>query len=182
MLRIARSLVVAISVLALGACATTMTVSSHVASDLEFSQYHTWNWGPADTLPTGDPRLDANPFFKDHLAGAVEKGLAARGLGPPTADNPDLLIHYHASINTRIDVNGADTTNGYCDGGGCGEAVSEYEAGTLVLDIVDARSMRVIWRGWAQDRVHGILDSEDQMAKKIDEAARRMLERLPPTR
>ena len=44
---------------------------------------HTYDWGPADALPTGDPRLDQNPFFKDHLEGAVEKELATRGFDRP---------------------------------------------------------------------------------------------------
>jgi hypothetical protein len=36
-------------------------------------------------------------FFKDRFEGAVEKALAKRGLEHSSA-NPDLLIHYHASI------------------------------------------------------------------------------------
>jgi len=179
MLRIVRSAAVAISALALTACATTMSVSSHVDRGLDFTRYRTWDWGPADTLPTGDPRLDNNPFFKDYVQGAVEKGLAARGLGSPSSVAPDLLIHYHASINQRINVSGADTSHGYCYED-CNQAVVEYEAGTLVVDIVDAKTNRVIWRGWAQDSVEGVLDDQDRMARKIDEAVTRMLARLPP--
>ena len=48
-----------------------------------------------------------------------------------------------------------------------------------MLDIVDTRTDRVIWRGWAQDSVEDILDNQDRMARKINEAVRRMLERLP---
>jgi len=43
-----------------------MTVSSHLDRLADFGTYRTWDWGPADALPTGDPRLDHNPFFKDH--------------------------------------------------------------------------------------------------------------------
>jgi hypothetical protein len=49
-----------------------------------------------------------------------------------------------------------------------------------VLDIVDARTNRVIWRVWAQDSVEAILNNEDRMAKKIHEAVTRMLASLPP--
>jgi hypothetical protein len=49
-----------------------------------------------------------------------------------------------------------------------------------VIDIVDTRTNRVIWRGWAQDTVEGVLDNQDRMARKIDEAVTRMLARLPP--
>jgi hypothetical protein len=157
-----------------------MTVSSHVDRGINFARYRTYDWGPADALPTGDPRLDKNPFFRDHVEGAVEKQLAARGLEMSTSDTPDLLIHYHASINQRIDVNRVDRRYGYCYGVDCPSDVIEYEAGTLVLDLVDSRTNRVIWRGWAQDTVEGVLDNEDEMARQIDEAITRMLARLPP--
>jgi len=157
-----------------------MTVSSHVDRGINFARYRTYDWGPADALPTGDPRLDRNPFFKDHVEGAVEKQLAARGLEMSTSGTPDLFIHYHASINQRIDVNRVDRRYGYCYGVDCPSDVIEYEAGTLVLDIVDSRTNRVIWRGWAQDTVEGVLDNEDAMARQINEAITRMLARLPP--
>ena len=56
----------------------------------------------------------------------------------------------------------------------------EYEAGTLVLDLVDNRTNRLVWRGWAQETVEGVLDNEDEMARQIDEAVTRMMARLPP--
>ena len=178
MSRLGRSIAVAISALAVTSCAT-MNVSSHVQRGLNFAQYRTYDWGPADELPTGDPRLDQNPFFKDHREGAVEKQLAAKGFERVTTGTADLLIHYHASITQRIDVNRLDREYGYCYDEDCRSRVIEYEAGTLVLDIVDTRTNRVIWRGWAQDSVEGMLNNEDRMARKIDEAVKRMLQTLP---
>lgn len=158
-----------------------MNVSSHVDRSAPFASYRTFDWGPADALPTGDPRLDKDPFFQDHVQGAVEKELAARRFerSAPGA-SPDLLIHYHASINQRIDVNRVDQEHGYCYEEDCRVRVNEYEAGTLVLDIVDAHTNRVIWRGWAQDSVADMLRDQDKMARKINEAVRQMLARFPP--
>jgi hypothetical protein len=160
-------------------CATTMTVSSHVERGLDFSRYRSFAWGPADALPTGDPRLDQNPFFKDHVQGAVEKQLARRGL-PVTMGNADLLVHYHANIRSRLDPNQADRAYGYCPSGDCLLTPTEYEAGTLVVDIVDARTNRLVWRGWAQMGVENLLHDPDRMAQTIDRAVTRMLQRLPP--
>lgn len=165
--------------LAVTGCATTMNVSSHVERGLDFSRYHTYDWGPADALPTGDPRLDQNPFFQDHLQGAVEKQLAAKGLKRSTAGTADLLIHYHASINQRFDVNRMDKAYGYCETDDCRNGVMEYEAGTLVLDVVDPRTNNIVWRGWAQDSVEDALQNRDKMARQIDEAVTRMLALLP---
>ena len=179
MRRFLRLAAIAISALAVTGCATTMNVSSHSESRLNLSRYHTWDWGPADALPTGDPRLDKDPFFQDHVQGAVEKQMAAKGFERSRPGAPDLLIHYHANITQRIDVNRADREHGYCYDPDCQARIIEYEAGTLVLDVVDARTNRVIWRGWAQDSVEGVLGNQDRMARKIEEGVRRMFERLP---
>ncbi len=170
-----------LSALTLSACAARMTVSSHVERGLDLSRYRTFDWGPADALPTGDPRLDRDPFFKDRVQGAVEKGLLARGFRLPDSGEADLLIHYHAHISERIDVNRIDHgyAYGYCSQPGCPSDVVPYEAGTLVLDIVDAQTNRLIWRGWAQNSVGDMLAHRDVMAKTIDEAVARMLLRLP---
>jgi hypothetical protein len=158
-------------------CATTMSVSSHVERGLDFSRYRSFDWGPADALPTGDPRLDQNPFFKDHVQGAVEKQLAARGIALSPA--PDLLIHYHANIRDRIAVNRLERGYGYCTAADCPSETIAYEAGTLVLDIIDVRTNRLIWRGWAQNSVGDMLDDPDRMARTIDQAVTRMLAKLP---
>ena len=108
-----------VAALAVTSCATTMTVSSHVERGLDFSPYRTFAWGPADALPTGDPRLDQDPFFKDHLQGAVEKQLAQRGLALSPEGAPDLLVHYHASVTQEIDVVDRDSLSTYCDSDEC---------------------------------------------------------------
>lgn len=169
-----------VAAVGLAGCASTMTVSSHVESGIDFGQYRTFDWGPADELPVGDPRLDQNPFFKDHLQGAVEKELTLHGITLAESGRaPDLQIHYHASINRRINVSGVDRKLGDCIGANCLPQVTEYEAGTLVLDIVDSRTKRVVWRGWAQDTVEGVIGDNKKMERQIDEAIPRMLARLP---
>jgi hypothetical protein len=174
-------LAAAVIALMAAGCATTMNVSSHAERSLDFSSYRSFDWGPADALPTGDPRLDQNPFFKDHVQGEVEKQLVARGIELIASGTPDLLIHYHANIRQRIDVNRMDRAYGYCSAGDCPPDTIEYEAGTLVLDIVDARTNRLIWRGWAQNSVEDILDDPDRMARTIHQAVTRMLDRFPRT-
>ncbi len=163
-------------------CAVTMSVSSHVDRTLDFAQYRTFDWGPADALPTGDARLDRDPFFKDHVQGAVERGLSARGIELTSSGKPDLLIHYHANITERIDVNRADRTYGYCRGADCPSEAIWYEAGTLVLDFMDAHTNKLVWRGWAQNSVEDMLNNRDKMAKTIDQAVTEMLRQYPQAR
>jgi hypothetical protein len=171
-------IILATTALVLTGCAT-MNVSSHVLRDADFTQYRTFEWGPADALPTGDPRLDRDPFFQDHVQGAIEKGLASRGFARISTGAPDLLIHYHANISRRIDINRLDRERGYCYDDACGVRTVEKEAGTLVLDVVDARTNRLVWRGWAQHSVEDMLRDRDRMEQRINDAVTRMLEQLP---
>lgn len=173
-----RRLAPMVAVFLTAAGCATMSVSSHMEPGLTTSGYRTFAWGTPDPLPTGDPRLDQNPFFKDHIEGEVEKQLATRGF-TLTDQNPDLRIHYHAVITPRLDVNRIDHEYGYCYDPECTARVLEYEQGTLVLDIVDSRTNRVIWRGWAQHTIEAALKDQDRMAKDITEAVQRMLARFP---
>ncbi len=167
---------------ALAACAT-MRVSSHVERGLDFRNYQTFDWGPADALPAGDPRLDEDPYFEDRVEGAIEKQMAARGYqrsAPGVV--PDVRIHYHATIDRRLDVNEADRRSGYCRVDPCLPGIVEYEAGTLVVDMVDTRTNRLIWRGWAQDSVQGVLGNRDRLARKVDQGVAGMFVSLPAAR
>jgi Domain of unknown function (DUF4136) len=161
MFRLFRLAALALVMFVATGCAT-MVVSSHIQRDIDFNRYRTYDWEPADALPPGDPRLDENPFVKDHMRGAVERRLAAKGLELTTSGTPDLLIHYHANVTQRIDVNRVDQQYGYCYGEECSVRVMEYEAGTLVLDLVDARTNRVVWRSWAQQNLAGVIDNQDR--------------------
>jgi hypothetical protein len=158
-----------------------MSVSSHVDPTLDAKRYRTFDWGPADTLPVPDPRLDKNPFYQDKVQGAIEKAFAAKGYTHAEAGaTSDLLIHFHAVIDRHIDINRIDADRGYCFDAGCGTQIVEYEAGTLVLDVVDAKTNRVIWRGWAQKKIDDAkINNEPRLAKDVDEAVRRMLARFP---
>ncbi len=162
-------------------CATAANVSSHVERGIDFSRYRTFDWGPADALPTGDPRLDRDPNFKDQLQGAVEMTLGARGIQLAAGGaTPDLRIHYHANVSERLDVAAADRRMGYCQGDAC-QTVTAHEASTIVLDVVDTKTNRVVWRGWAQEPLEPLLGNRDTMTSHIRSAVTRMLAQMPTT-
>jgi hypothetical protein len=169
-----RATALAGATLVLAGCAT-LRVSSHRDPGLVWSKYKTFDWGPADALPAGDPRLDKDPFFQDRVEGAIEKAMAGRGFVRSAAsERPDVLIHYHASITARLDVDEIDRRYGYCATNDCEPRVTGHEAGTLVVDMVDATTNVLLWRGWAQGTVEGV-----RLRRRIDEGVRRMFEALP---
>ena len=172
------ALTTAIALVLAAGCAS-MNVSSHIERGVNFTDYVSYDWGPPDNLPVGDPRLDNNPFFNDYLQGAVEKQLKAKGFDHAAKGaTADLLIHYHASVNQRLDIYRADQQYGYCYGD-CEPQVADFEQGTLVIDIVDAKSKKVVWRGWAQDTMTGIIDHQSRLEKQVDEGVTKMMQLLP---
>jgi hypothetical protein len=176
----ARVLVVTLlasAALALPGCAT-VRVNSSAARGADLTRYQTYRWSPAAGLFTGDPRLDNNPFFDERVRAAVEQQLGRRGFEKTSSAEPDLLLHYHASVNEQIELSGTHGDADSCaSAGDCRPFV--YDAGTLVLDFVDARTGKVVWTGWAKDTMNGAIDNQRQMEEKIDEAVARMLEPFP---
>ena len=164
---------VALSALALTACAS-MDVRSFVERGTDVTQYRTYTWGPAAAQATGDPCLDNNPFFHERIQANVEKQLNTRGFEKTTAAPQDFLIYYRASVTQQINVNGADQPYQSCED--CTPYV--YDAGTILVDLVDARTRRLVWRGWAEGGLDGVVDDQALMERKIDEAVARILDRV----
>jgi hypothetical protein len=159
-----------------GGCAT-LAVGANYDPGLALGSMRSFAFEQQDALPTGDARLDANPFFDARVRAAVEFELAGKGLLRATGQ-PDLLVHYHATTARRLEVIRADEGRGYADA--TGESVSrEYEEGTLVIDVVDARTKRVIWRGWARQDLADMLNNPRAMDAYVQKAVRAMFARFP---
>ena len=156
--------------LAVAGCAP-IRVHSYAEPGASLAAYHTFDWAPDDSLETGDPRLDNSPFFHEHLRAAAEKVLARHGFERATGGTPQLLLHYHASVTQRIDVSAFDEQYGY--------SPYLYDAGTLLFDFVDARTRKIVWRGWAEASLDGAIDDQAWMENRVDDAVSRILGRLP---
>jgi len=166
----------------LGGCAP-VSVGSHVAPQIDFLRYRTFDWGPVDPLPVGDVRLEESAFFQDHMQGAVERQMAFRGYERAEPGDPaDLQIHVHAVIHRRLEVNELDAGRGLCSRNACVAGVTEFQEGTLVVDVIDTQTNRLIWRGWARNTLGDTLQNQDRLATRIDHAVAALLDRLPRRR
>jgi hypothetical protein len=103
--------------------------------------------------------------------------LSGRGFEKATSATPDLLIHYHANVTQEIHVGHRD--RGDRERGGFDRDPYVYDAGTLVIDLIDPRTETLVWRGWATGSLEGAIDDQAWMDARIDEAVTRILERLP---
>lgn len=177
MTQYAVGVLVALPALALAAGCAPMKVNSFAERGVNVGQFRTYAWAPPDTWTTGDPRLDSNRFFDERVRAQVEKQLAQRGFEKTTSQAADMLVHYHASVSQEIDVRNLDPNSAYCKENECRPFI--HDKGTLLVDLVEGRADKLIWRGWAEGSLDGVVDNQAWMESRIDEAILKILTRLP---
>lgn len=159
---------------ALAGCAP-ITVRSFTEQGVRLDTYGTYGWAEAvDTGVPGDPRLDNNPFFHEYLRGTIDRHLLLRGY-EPTVLRPDVYVHYHASTRQKVHVSdqppAADRRR---------ERTAEvYDEGTIVIDLTDARTGALVWRGAADSGLAGAVNDQTRMEEAIERVVERILARLP---
>ena len=121
----------------------------------------------------------------------VEYYLTEGGLIEDTKD-PDLYVTYHTNSSEEVRYN--TTTFGYSYGsawgynpywGGMGGGTTStttaqsYQRGSLIIDIWDARTKEIVWRGTAEATV---TSNPEKGAKKIDKALKKMIKQYQKLR
>jgi hypothetical protein len=152
-------------------------VNSYVGRDLDLRRYHTYAWAPADSFSTGDPRLDNNTFFMERVQRAVDGHLREKGFEPAGSRQPDFVVHYHARVEQRLDSRELRPDEPRCEAVECRPFV--YDAGTLLIDLVEPRSNQLLWRGWAERGLEGVVDDQTWMDATVDDAVTRIMKRFP---
>lgn len=181
-------------VAALTGC-STMEINTDFDPSANFSDLKTYAWIDEPRKPTGDPRIDDNPFLEGRVHAAVERELGAKGFVLDESGTPDFLIAYHVSLDQKRSVQHLNDYYGYGPGWGysyprarppgyfgttSSTYVYEYEEGTLILDIVKPEGRQLIWRGAARDEVR-FSNTPAKESGQLNEAVARMLKRFPPS-
>ena len=100
-----------------------------------------------------------------------DNGLAARGISRVDRDGT-LLVVYHASKTIEIDLapikNAVSSTP---------PGIRYVEKGSLVVDMLDAASGNVVWRGHAGA---ALKFGPSEIAEQVKTAVEKLLENFPP--
>ena len=159
-----RTTAAALMLIALAAC-SSLHVKSEQDWDADFARYRTYAWGQG--VSARDPEIES------HIHEAVDFELPFKGLQPVTAAGvPDLYVSTYVSVEEErvVDQWGYDVGN-------TGGASSHFNTlalpiGTLVIDLVDAKSDKLIWRGQASKAVDRQI-SEATLRKVVRDIFRR---------
>src|SRR3982074_2804398 len=155
-----------------------VSFAQHVKTDYDhsanFSQYKTFSWEKVQTK---------DPLLVDRIKSAVNSALAAKGMTEvPTGGDVDVL-----SIETTQNEQTLNTFyNGFGGGrrfggfGGFGDATTTtetYKVGSLVVDLFDAKTKNLIWRGSSSDTLS---NNAEKNTKNLDKGVKKMFTHFPP--
>jgi hypothetical protein len=185
MSRSLRSLAVAAGLMA--GCASTLKVNTQYDPTAPFGAYRTYAW--LATTPGAEQAASIrDPGVRAFVVGSIDREMQRRGfVQVPPDKNPDFFVSVIGWAQNRVEV----TNYGYAYApaymyGPFGPApysaavpmaeVNQYTEGTLILDFVDAKSLKLFWRGTATDTV----TSASHLKSVIDEAAKKLLAAFPP--
>jgi hypothetical protein len=166
-------------------CATSsrVGVTSDFDHSVNFRAYKTWAWYPQQTVDAeGGPARGYESFLDQRLQAAVERELSTKGL-TRVDKNPDLFVAYSAKVEEKQQVSPYYNGLGYpyygygYYGRGAYTPVTQYKAGTVIIDLVDAKRKELAWRGSGQAQVDNQSISEEEVHRIVNG----ILGTYPPT-
>src|ERR1700686_1041359 len=152
--------------------------AQHVKTDFDhqanFSQYKTYSW---------EQITPANSLWDARIKSAVDAQLAAKGWTQVDSGGDVAIVaikttQTQRSLQTFYDgMGGGWRWRGF---GGMGEATTteqDYKEGTLLLDMYDAKTKQLIWRGSAEDTLS---NKEETNEKNLNKGVAKMFKKFPP--
>jgi hypothetical protein len=188
-----------ITALALGACSSSsLTVSTNHAA-IDFSGFKTYAWLHAEVTEENGKSSD---IIDGKVKAFVNADLESKNFTKVAKDSADFHVNYNITTQEKTDIKTYNSYGGYYPGyrsyGAYGpgrnyvyydsrmamppiqEAViTEYVQGTLIIDVIDPTSNKLVWRGTAGkhlDEASSVEEREQVMAEVIG----KLLAQYPP--
>ncbi len=181
-MKVPYSLIFVLAAATLVSSCTSVSVDSDFDHDIDFSKYKTFAW--YDHSNSKYKPQHANQIVDARIHRAIASELLGKGFTQTAPDTADLLITYFTSTEQKIDVYHSGYGYGYGYWGGYWgpyggyptTSVSQYDVGTLVLDLIEREKNDLVWRGMIQKA----LSRSDSSEQKIKKHVARLLSGFPP--
>jgi len=149
-----------------------LAVLPAAAATVNYDNDPSYNFSNPKTFTWVEKTSPEYPLAHPRIVKAVETQLDAKGL-KAAASGGDLTVDYHVILKNRAQV----TAWGYQPGWGRSIDVQQYTEGTLVVDLIDAATDKLVWRGSATDVAS---DSPQTNEKRINKAMEKLFKKYPP--
>ncbi len=160
-------------------CATGPRIEYDQQAD--FSRYKTFNWLEPAQQEVEDPILDSQLLAK-RVASSTKGVMAVLGY-TMTSDAPDMLVTYHTASKEKLRSPRFGVGVGYSryyhhwrSSVIFGNSVESYEQGILIIDVVDASTNNLVWRGWETS----LLSQRNFSEEAVNKAVNKILLEFPP--
>jgi hypothetical protein len=156
-----------------GVCILMAAVVTDYDHSVDFPRYKTYSWLKVQAPDT---------IWEDRIRSAVDSELVAKGWTLAPAGDASVAafesLRSQPMIQTFYDgFGGGWGWRGFGDTGMATTTVQKIPVGTLVVDIFDTGSKKLIWRGKASETMS---DKPDKDEKKIEKAVSEMFKHFPP--
>jgi hypothetical protein len=175
---------IVLALLIVPAC-SGIKVSQDYEQGYDFSKLKTYAWKPNENKEYG---IVDNDLMDKRVRTAIENALSARQYSQVFSGKPDFYISYHMSVEQIIrssNVSGGFSVGGSSSGRygrigiGTGGRVQTYDQGTLLIDVTDGSSNKLIWRGTSTQSVSEHSDPE-KITQSVNETVEKTLLQFPP--
>jgi len=151
-------------------------------ADYDPGQLRSFSW--KDTAENSVASKD--PLLHSHIVNGIEYYLTLAGW---TEDDkaPTVYVTYHTNTEKEVVLDTSHFGYGYPSAwsywgptyyygsyGTSTTTVRTYETGTLIVDVWDAKTSKLVWRGFATDIT--VTDNPTKMEKRIDKALKKMVD------
>jgi hypothetical protein len=164
-----RVVLLAMLVCIASAIALGQQVSVNFNQGQSFAQYHTYAWG------SNNANEIQNSILAQVAKQDIDSALQAKGLQKvEESQNPDLILTASGGLKQQTSYS-AWGMRGI--GGGMGGITPEQNViGTMIIDLYDAKTKSLIWRGIAQDTLSNNGNKNQQIVEK---AIQKMFKQWP---
>lgn len=157
-------------------------ISVSYAKGFSFSQFKTYAWAQHGAV--------AHPLLAADIVGAIDQELAARGLQKVTS-NPDLIIQMYGALDDDMTMYSNDPIYGATGGippfdpgmngpafvGFYGNTTVTLRKGQMVVDLIDAKAKKLVWRGMATESVAS--HDPEKLIDEVNGAISKMFKEYP---
>jgi hypothetical protein len=171
-----RMLVTGVVFLALSAVAIAVDTKRDYDHSVDFSKFRTFAWKAANPESNG---VVTNSLVLSRIHDAVSEGLRSKGI-VENRTNPDLFVVTHVGAENQQDIDYWPSVGGWRHWGWMGPdvIVQRYVEGTIVLDMVDAKTNQLVWRSVSTATGSDLIDVQSE--KKVDKMVASALKHFPP--
>jgi hypothetical protein len=151
-----------------------------------FSQFKTF----ALVMP---PDTGAQQLLDQRVRNAVQAQLTTKGLTLADRQDADLYVGYGLVDKTHQEVYRYNDAWGWGNGWGwrywrygvawpmtTQRQIETYTDGTVVVNLVDAKTKKVVWEGEVPDAVNLPVDNPIRATKEVDAAVTKLFTKYPP--